>query len=106
MQAEVTTPFKTYTLRERVYLWKPGRHVSQNLITGSIQEGAFSLPYCVIGCNEYNWDIGCPDYRNLQDNAYFVDFTYTGDGNPDPYHVSVSFDNPLGESATIVKYYE
>ncbi len=106
VQAEVTTPFKTYTLRERVYLWKPGRHVSQNLITGSIQEGAFSLPYCVIGCNEYNWDIGCPDYRNLQDNAYFVDFTYTGDGNPDPYHVSVSFDNPLGESATIVKYYE
>ena len=106
VQAEVTTPFKTYTLRERVYLWKPGRHVSQNLITGSIQEGTFSLPYCVIGCNEYNWDIGCPDYRNLQDNAYFVDFTYTGDGNPDPYHVSVSFDNPLGESTTIVKYYE
>lgn len=106
VQAEVTTPFKTYTLRERVYLWKPGLHVSQSLITGSIQEGTFSLPYCVIGCNEYYWDIGCPDYEDLQGDTYFVDFHYTGDGNPDPYYVSVRFDNPLGESTTIVKHYE
>ncbi len=106
VKAEVMTPFKTYTLREPVHLWRPGLNITTDLISGSIEEGYFSLPYYVEGTDTYDWYIGCPDYDFLKDDAFQIDFEYTGDGNPEPYYVSVRFDNPLGESTTIVKYYE
>lgn len=105
IQAEIKTQFKTYTLWNRAYLWKPGMHTSDNLITGSLQECTFSLPYCVIGCNEYNWYISSRDYDDMQAESYFIEFTYTGDGNPGDYDVSVNFLNPLGEDTTIRRCY-
>lgn len=104
--AEVTTPRRTYLAKQGVFFWRPGLHVTTDLISGSIEEGYFSLPYYVEGTDTYDWYIGCPDYDFLKDDAFQIDFEYTGDGNPDPYCVSVRFDNPLGESTTIVKYYE
>ena len=105
VQAEIKTQFKTYTLWNRAYLWKPGMHTSDNLITGSLQECTFSLPYCVIGCNEYNWYISSRDYDDVQAESYFIEFTYTGDGDPGEYYVSVNFLNPLGEDTTIKRWY-
>lgn len=105
IQAEIKTQFKTYTLWNRAYLWKPGMHTSDNLITGSLQECTFSLPYCVIGCNEYNWYISSRDYDDVQAESYFIEFTYTGDVDPGEYYVSVNFLNPLGEDTTIKRWY-
>ena len=104
--AEVTTSRRTYLAKQGVFFWRPELHVTTDLISGSIEECYFSLPYYVEGTDTYDWYIGCPDYDFLKDDAFQIDFEYTGDGNPEPYHVSVRFKNPLGEETTLVRYYE
>lgn len=104
--AEITTPLKTYRLKWWTHLWRPGLNVTADLISGSVVDGYLSLPYYVEGTDDYEWFIGCPDYESVRSDTYFIDFTYTGDGNPEPYYVSVRFDTPLGEETTIVRYYE
>ncbi len=104
--AEVTTQKRTYLAKYWVSFWKPGLHMTTDLISGSIVDEYLSLPYYVEGTDVYEWFISCPDYESVRSDTYFIDFTYTGDGNPEPYYVSVRFDNPLGEETTIVRRYE
>lgn len=106
VRAEITTPFKTYSLTWGIHLWRPGRHVTTDLISGSVQEGFVSLPYYVEGTDDYDWYFSCPGVDNIRSDTYFLDFTYTGEDNPEPYYISVRFNNPLGEETTIVRYYE
>lgn len=104
--AEVTTPRRTYLEKYWVSFWRPGTYVTNDLITGSLTDEYLSLPYYVDGTDDYDWYISLPEYDHIRSDTYFIDFTYTGDGNPGPYHVSVNFNNPLGEETTITRYYE
>lgn len=106
VRAEITTPFKTYSLTWGIHLWRPGRNVTTDLISGSVQEGFVSLPYYVEGTDDYDWYFSCHGVDNIRSDTYFLDFTYTGEDNPEPYYISVRFNNPLGEETTIVRYYE
>lgn len=104
--AEVTTPRRTYLAKYWVSFWRPGTYVTNDLITGSLTDEYLSLPYYVDGTDDYDWYISLSEYDHIRSDTYFIDFTYTGDGNPGSYHVSVNFNNPLGEETTITRYYD
>lgn len=104
--AEVTTPRRTCLAKYWVSFWRPGTYVTNDLITGSLTDEYLSLPYYVDGTDDYDWYISLSEYDHIRSDTYFIDFTYTGDGNPGSYHVSVNFNNPLGEETTITRYYD
>lgn len=101
--AEVTTPNRTYHPKSSVYFWRPGINFTTDLISGSLEQGCFSLPYDAPGVTGYQWMVD-GYYDIQQSNAYFIDVPYDGN-DPGSYHVSVDFVNPLGEQTTIVRHF-
>ena len=95
----------TLPLPKEVNLWKPNINLTETLITGSLQDGYFRLPYPSPVQTTYTWNIDFVEDSDISNGYYIVNFTpYTGE-TPDGYFVSVDFVNPLGEATTIVRYF-
>ena len=100
--ANITTSFKTYSLKNDVYLWESGINFTDTLISGSLSGGSFYIPFNSPYVSSPEWRIDGLDYEVVNMGTDFIDFYVSGE-IPEEYAVSYSFSNPLGGNTEIVR---
>ncbi len=100
--ANITTSFKTYSLKHDVYLWESGINFTDTLISGSLSGGSFYIPFNSPYVSSPEWRIDGLDYEVVNMGTDFIDFYVSGE-IPEEYAVSYSFSNPLGGNTEIVR---
>lgn len=90
-----------YNDTKNITLWKPGIHFNNDLI--SIFDGEFCLWVNPEGARNFVWNTNNPDIQIAQCGTFFAPYEASNGIPADYSEVWVTFDNPLGESTTIVR---
>lgn len=94
----------TRSTTKTIHLWKPGNNYADNYILGDFSNsgGSFSLAYD-LNTGPYTWSSDSDSVIFGLQGMSYVNYSFDAVTGEEPSEVRVSFDNPLGESTTIIK---
>ena len=92
------------TATKTINLWNPGDNYADNYIIGDFSNsgGSFSLAYN-LASGPYTWSSDSDSVIFGSQGMPYVYYSFDAETGEEPSEIYVTFDNPLGETTTIIK---